>query len=230
MKKSIIALLIVSFFAQHNFSQSSCSKFYPLEEGSSFQYTMYDKKGKPDGTTDYTITDVSDSGSETSATMKLKFTDKKGKEVFNSDYSFICTGEGIKIDYNSILPKAMFEQFKDMEYEISGTDIEIPNDLSVGQALDDANVNMSISMAGMNMDVAVNMVNRKVEKKESVTTAAGTFDCYVIYGDNESKTMGASQTFPSRLWLAEGVGMVKQETYKKDGDLMSSMALTELSQ
>ncbi len=227
MKKSIVVILIVIIFAESAFSQNNCSKFYPLEEGSSFQYTMYDKKGKPDGTTDYKITKVSNSGDETTATMQMQFIDKKGKEVFNSDYSFTCTGDGIKIDYNSILPKAMFEQFKDMEYEITGTDIEIPNDLSVGQELDDANVNMSISMAGMNMDVSVNMINRKVEKRESVTTPAGTFDCYVIYSDNESKTMGTSQIFPSRLWLAEGVGMVKQETYKKDGDLMSSMALTE---
>ena len=227
MKKSIVAFLVVSFFAQHTFAQSNCSKFYPLEEGSSFQYTMYDKKGKPDGTTDYTITNVSDSGGDTTATMQMKFSDKKGKEVFNSDYSFTCTGSGIKIDYNSLLPSGMLEQYEGMEYEITGTDIEVPNDLSVGQTLDDANMAMSIDMAGMNMGINVNMINRKVEKKESVTTPAGTFDCFVIYGDNETKTMGITHVFPNRLWLAEGVGMVKQETYKKDGGLMSSMALTE---
>jgi hypothetical protein len=30
----------------------------------------------------------------------------------------------------------------------------------------------------------------------------------------------------SKLWLAEGVGMVKQETYNKKGDLMSKSELT----
>lgn len=229
MKKSVTIILLAIFFVQTTFAQNNCSKFYPLKEGSSFQYTMYDKKGKPDGITDYKITNVSDGGGETTATMQMHFTDGKGKEVFNSDYSFTCTGHGIKIDYNSILPKAMFEQFKDMEYEITGTDIEIPNDLSVGQTLDDANVAMSISMAGINMDVNVNMINRKVEKKENVSTPAGSFDCFVIYGDSESKTMGTTHTFPNRLWLAEGVGMVKQETYKKNGDVMSSMALTKFN-
>lgn len=229
MKKTVLLSITFLFAMTSSFSQSSCSKFYPLDEGSSFQYTTYDKKGKPDGVTDYTISNVSDAAGATTATMQLKFTDKKGKNVFESDYNFTCTGEGIKIDYNSILPKAMLEQFKDMEYEITGTDIEIPNDLSVGEELDDANVNMAISMAGVSMDMTVNMINRKVEKKESVTTPAGTFDCYVIYGDNESKTMGATHVFPTRQWLSEGVGMVKQETYKKNGDLMSSMALTEYS-
>lgn len=227
MRNKALFAILINFALTSAISQSTCSKFYPLDEGSSFQYTMYDKKGKPDGTTDYTISEVSSSGGGTTATMDLKFTDKKGKEIFNTDYSFTCTGEGIKIDYSSILPKAMLEQFKDMQYEITGTDIEIPNDLSVGQQLDDANVNMAISMAGMKMDVAVNMINRKVEKKESVTTPAGTFDCYVVYSENESKTMGTTQTFPARMWLAEGVGMVKQESYKKNGDLMSRMALTE---
>ena len=33
--------------------------------------------------------------------------------------------------------------------------------------------------------------------------------------ENESQIMGIKKTFPSRLWLAEGVGMVKQESYKK---------------
>ncbi|MGB7396128.1 MAG: hypothetical protein WA913_17230 [Pricia sp.] len=228
MKKTITFALLTLLTSYFCFSQANCSKFYPLEEGVSVKYTMYDKKGKPDGTTDYQVTSVTDSGSETQATMQIQFTDKKGKEVFDTDYAFTCTGSGVRIDYNSLMPTEMLEQFKDLEYEITGTDIEVPNDLSVGQNLEDANVTMSISMAGMNMDMSVDMVNRTVEKKESVTTPAGTFDCFVVYGDTESKVMGRSHTFPNRLWLAEGVGMVKQETYKEDGDLMSSMELTML--
>ena len=109
---------------------------------------------------------------------------------------------------------------------ISGNDIEIPNDLSVGQKLNDANVAMKISMSGINMNMTVDMTNRNVEKKESISTPAGTYDCYVLYSENRSKMMMANQVYPSRVWLAEGVGMVKQETYKKNGDLMSSTLLT----
>ena len=38
------------------------------------------------------------------------------------------------------------------------------------------------------------------------------------------------KTFPSRLWLAEGVGMVKQESYQKDKDLMSTTELSKFNQ
>ena len=229
MKKTFLLIALFIFTLTVSKAQDSCSKYYPLEEGVSFQYTMYDKKGKTDGKTDYKIIGIANSGEGTEATMHMSFTDKKGKEVFESDYNFTCTGNGIKIDYNSIMPQKMLDQFGDMEYEITGTDIEIPNDLSAGQNLDDANVNMAINMAGMNMKIEVNMINRKVEKEEKVTTPAGNFTCYVIYSDTESKTMGTTHTFPSRQWLAEGVGMVKQETYKGNGDLMSSMQLTKYS-
>ncbi|WP_299529709.1 hypothetical protein [Ulvibacterium sp.] len=230
MKKTILGLTFALLFGTYTVvSQDSCSKYYPLVEGTTFQYTMYNKKGKSEGVTDYTITNVDNSGGETRATMSMKFADKKGKEVFTSDYTYTCTGNGIKIDYNSLLPEAMTSQFKDMEYEITGTDIELPNNLSVGQSLDDANVTMAISMAGMSMNIEVNMINRKVEKKENVTTPAGTFDCYVLYNDTQSKTMGATQTFPSRLWVAEDIGMVKQETYDRNGAVTNSMALTQLS-
>jgi hypothetical protein len=124
----------------------------------------------------------------------------------------------------------MMQQFEDMEMEVTGTDVELPNDLSVGQNLPDANVDVKMSMGGINMNMNVETINRKVEKKESVTTPAGSFDCYVIYSETKSKMMLANNTFPNRLWLAEGVGMVKQETYNKNGKLMGSMVLTLFSQ
>jgi hypothetical protein len=103
----------------------------------------------------------------------------------------------------------------------------LPNDLSVGLNLEDANVTITVTMAGINMKTMVLMTHRKVEKQETITTPAGTYNCYVIYSENESQIMGMKKTFPSRLWLSEGVGMVKQETYQKDGDLISSTHLTK---
>jgi len=99
----------------------------------------------------------------------------------------------------------------------------------VGEDLPDANVQIKMSMGGINMNMNVETVNRKVEKKEQVDTPAGSFDCYVISSDTKSKMMMANKTFPSRQWLAEGVGMIKQETYNKSGKIVGSMMLTEFS-
>ncbi|MDF4203977.1 hypothetical protein PXD56_13470 [Maribacter sp. SA7] len=226
--KSIIALLFligtISLSAQDN-----CSKFYPMNEGVSMEYTNYNKKGKVEGVSSYKVVEANHTGDTTTANMSINLKDNKGKEVYNTDYSLTCSNNTVTLDYESLLPTEMMEQYGDMDIEISGNDIEIPNNLSVGQNLNDANVAMKISMSGINMNMSVDMTNRKVEKKESVTTTAGTFDCFVLYSENRSKMMMANQVYPSRVWLAEGVGMVKQETYKKNGDVMSSTLLTALS-
>lgn len=229
MKTNTLVLIAFCYGTISMFAQTNCSRFYPMEEGTAFEYTMYNKKGKTDGISSYQVTTVENNGDSTTATMAISFTDNKGKDVYSSDYSFTCTGNMVTIDYQSLMPQQMLEQYGDMEMDITGTDLEIPNDLSVGQELEDANVTMKISMSGINMTTTVDMTNRKVEKQESVTTPAGTFDCYVLYGDTESKVMMVKQSFPSRVWLAEGVGMVKQETYNKKGDLMNSMQLTKFS-
>lgn len=232
MKKMLTSTLILLFVGfQSGLAQDGCSKYYPMVEGATFQYTMYNKKGKTEGVTDYTITDVGSDGGTTTATFDMKYTDDKGKELFNSDYNISCSENGIKIDYESLFPTAMMKQYEDMgmEMDIKGSDIRIPNDLSVGKELEDANVTVAIDMGAMKMNFSVDMTDRKVEKTESVTTPAGTFDCYLITEHNTSKTMGTTQEMDNKVWLAEGVGMVKQEMYKKNGDLMSRSELTKFS-
>ncbi len=232
MKRILIPFLAVCFFGMQSIkAQTNCSRYYPMVEGSSFQYTMTNKKGKTEGVSDYTITSVENTGGNTTATMAMKYSDEKGKELVVSDYKMSCTSDGIKIDFNSLMPSQMMQQYKDMglEMEITGTDMELPNNLSVGQSLADSNVSVKMKMPGMNMTITVDMVNRKVEKYESVTTPSGTFDCYLITADNKSEVMNMNQDMSSKLWLAEGVGMVKQETYKKNGDLISRMELTKFS-
>ena len=208
------------------YSQDNCSKFYPMNEGVSMEYTNYNKKGKVEGVSLYKVVKAVNNGNATNATMAIDLKDNKGKNAYSTTYNLTCTGNMVTLDYESLLPTEMMEQYGDMDIEISGNDIEVPNDLSVGQKLNDANVAMKISMSGINMNMTVDMTNRNVEKKESIRTPAGTYDCYVLYSENRSKMMMANQVYPSRVWLAEGVGMVKQETYKKNGDLMSSTLLT----
>lgn len=231
MKKTILVILTTVLLGISTNAQDNCSKYYPMVEGSSFEYTNYGKKGKIDGVTNYTISSVTSEGSATRATLDLKMHDKKGKEMFTSNYSFTCEDNMVKIDYQSLFPAQMMKQYSDMDLEmdISGTDIELPSDLSVGKELADANVSIAMNMSGIKMNVSVDQTNRKVISKENITTSAGSFDCMVITETTKSKTMGANIEMNSKLWLAEGVGMIKQETYKKNGDLMSKTELTKYS-
>ncbi|SIT12650.1 hypothetical protein SAMN05421766_1124 [Zobellia uliginosa] len=231
MKTAFLTTVLCLIVTTFTFAQDSCSKFYPLEEGSSFEYTNYDKKEKVEGSVHYTITEVRSEGAASVATFDMKYKDKKGKDLFESNYSFSCENGLVTIDYKSLFPSQMMQQYTEMglEMDISGTDIELPNDLSVGQQLNDANVTVAMSMSGINMNVSVDQTNRKVEKRESVTTPAGTFDCYLITENHMTKTMGATIETSTKLWLAEGIGMVRQESYKKNGSLMSRTELTRFT-
>ncbi|MFD2099585.1 hypothetical protein [Flagellimonas iocasae] len=229
MKYYFLLLIILFFSVNTAKAQTSCSQYYTMVEGASFQYTNYNKKGKEDGKLTYKVTNVNGSGDNISATMVMDMEDQKGN-TYSSEYDVACDGNVVKVDFKSLMNEQMLAQMGDVEMDISGTDVEWPNDLNVGQELPDGNVNVKMKMSGvMNMNMNVETINRKVEKKESVTTPAGTFDCFVIYSETKSKMMMANQTFPSRVWLAEGIGMVKQESYNKRGDLTNSSVLTAFS-
>lgn len=228
MKIKIALLLSLFFMALPSSAQESCSKYYTLEEGADFQYANYGKNGSKEGSIHYKVHTVSHKEMDTEAWMKITYKDTKGKEYLTSDYNINCIENVVEIDYESMISRETLQQYKGKKMDISGSDITLPNDLSVGQKLDDASVTMKMDIGGTKMNFQVDLINRSVEKKEAATTPAGTFECYVIYGERVTKKM-VQQTFPSRLWLSEGVGMIKQETYDKGGNVMNSMVLTQYS-
>jgi len=222
--KKLLVFLLTLFSISGIFSQN-CSKYYPLKEGVKFQITTYDKKDKPSAVINYEVKEFDG----TKALMATEVFDDKDKLVLSSDYNISCIGNGISIDFKSLMSPDLFKQYSEMEIDMDGTDIQIPNNLETGQELPDANMDMTIKMGPINMNMSINMVNRVVEGKESVTTPAGNFNCIVISYETEMK-MGATRTGTSKQWLAEGIGMVKHEDYNKNGKLVSSSLLTSYSE
>lgn len=224
MKTKIIILIGLFFISFSSYSQSNCKAYYPFEEGTKFEITNYDKKGKKEGVVKYHVSNIEDNV----ATIEAVIFDAKDKEVTTMSYNVMCDGNKISIDFKSLMNPDMLNQYKDMEMEFTGTNIELPNDLQVGQTLNDANMNMALNMGGITMNMSVNMLNRTVDKKESITTPAGTFDCFAISYDNEMK-MGMKMKFKIKEWIAEGVGMIRNETYNKNDKLMGYSELTSFS-
>lgn len=215
-------MLICAFFCFTSaVIAQDCSKYFPMDEGTKFQVTVYDKKDKVSGIMDYVVKEVNGN----TATMFYEMRDEKGKMITSSEYGVTCTDDGVKIDFSSMMSPELLGQYKDMEVEMSGTDLLYPNNITAGQSLPDADVLMTVKMPPLNMKMNMNFFNRKVGGNESVTTPAGTFDCYVISYDSEAK-MGFKMTSSNKLWLSEGYGMIKSETYNKKGDLIGKSVLT----
>lgn len=223
MKKQIVSLLLGFLAISGINAQNDCSKYYPLKEGTKFQITSYDKKDKLQTVMDYTVK----ASSGDAATMSYDMYDDKGEMLFTSEYDMTCTSDGISIDFKSLVAPGVFEQYKDMEVDMTGTNLLLPNNLSAGQSLPDADMLMTVKIEPISMKLNARVFNRKVEGKETITTPAGSFDCFIITYDHESK-MGIKFSGTAKQWLAEGVGLVSQANYDKKGRITSKSVLTKL--
>ena len=228
MKLRTYMTIIAVFSITILFAQNDCSVFYPFEEGATAEITTYDKRGDIAAKVTYMVSEISQNGGNTTAEMNMDMRDTDGTLITQSTYDVLCNNEGIEIDFKSMFSPQMATQFNDIETEITGTNIVLPNDLTVGQTLPDADMQARINMSGINMNMSVKMQDRKVVGQESVSTPAGTFDCYVISYSNDIK-MGINQRGSAKQWIAKGVGLVKQEDYNRRGKVTSSSLLTAFS-
>lgn len=218
----LIALVLVGVCLH---GQEVCSEWYPLQKDTKFQITTYDKGGdKASAVTDFL---VKDAGSDW-ALLAYSVSDKKGKVVAESEYEIRCENDGISIDFKSLGAPGVLEQYEDMEVEVSGTNLFVPNRLLEGQELPDSNMLMTVNVPPMKLNLTVDITNRRVEGSETVTTPAGTFDCIILAYDFITK-MGIKVSGSAKQWIAKGVGMVKQEDRNKKGKVISRSELTAFS-
>ncbi|WP_425392836.1 hypothetical protein [Ekhidna sp.] len=229
MKKILILIFSISTLALNAQCDNS---FFPFEEGVSFEQTTYDKKGKVQGKTFSEIVVID----ESSASVKNVIYDKKGKEVADGEYTIVCEGNTIKMDFNNFIPEGMLDQYGDAEVTVEGDFITIPADLEEGQSLPDGEGKVTIEMtsaAAMNITMDMKITDRKVEKMETLETLAGSFETFKITQTTTvtMKMMGMNKTTESSSasWFAKGVGMVKNENYNKKGDMVSYTLLTEFN-
>ena len=208
-------------FCSEIYSQGACSEYYPFTQGSTTEMTSYDKKGKVSAVLTYT---VAESGTD-KAMMSMRMEDKDGEFLSESTYGLKCGSSGIEIDIKSMYSPQLMMQYENMETSITGSDVILPNNMKVGDELPDAEMNVSVDVGGISMNIDVMMLDRKVVEEESITTPAGTFDCLVIEYQSSIK-MGLERKGSAKQWIAKGVGMVKQEDYNKRGKVTSSTMLT----
>ncbi|MEL6987680.1 MAG: hypothetical protein AAGK97_07585 [Bacteroidota bacterium] len=221
--KSIFSLLL--FVLPFIGISQECNLLIPLHQGLKYEYTSYDKKGKFDGKSNQEITFVEEDGNVINAEIAQVVTDKKGKEAFASNYQVRCEDGLYTIDLEQMLgPEILggLGQNNPNEVEVSGTAMQLPRDLKVGQELEDADLNFSFGPLKGSMLI----YDRKVTDRETVTTEAGTFDCYKIEYSSKVKML-IGKLLQVEEFYAEGVGMVKSNTYNAKGKLLGSSVLTK---
>lgn len=212
-------------------AQDCGQSFYAMKEKTKITMANYDGKGKLTGTSEATVKSVQSATNGFVATMEVNAKNEKGKptvEAKNFDVS--CENGTIKLDIGSMYLNDMAAQMKGMDVKISGAGLDIPATLSEGQTLSDGDSEIKMGSNGMTfMTMKFSIKNRKVEKKETITVAAGTYTAYKVTYDMDMKVL-FKKSIKAVQWLVPSVGLVKSETYNAKGELEGTSEMTKFEQ
>lgn len=225
MKKLFYAALLLLITSQAK--SQDCKAYIPGEVGTITEQTHYDKKDKVTGISTMEVTEVKSEGETTYFKVKQTHKDKKGENPSETEMGFRCENGTFYIDMNMFVNEEQMQAYEDMEMKVTMEALDMPSKLTPGQKLNDGSITLEVvngSPIPIKFTIEVN--NRQVGQRENITTPAGSFDCVVLTQDITTKT-GFSFTVQSKEWYAEGIGVVKSETYRKE-KLMGYSLLTKL--
>lgn len=227
MKKSY--LILVLLFTSVVVAQD-CRKPLFLKKGNILEYTQYNKKGKAISRATHETVSVLREPSITTATIQVTSEDIKGKDSFTAEYNASCQEGLFSIAMDRFFDMSKLREYDDeMIVEINGNVLEFPVGSVAGDNLNDGSITVRVAKEGFTViTMIMDVKNRKVHQKESVTTQAGTFACRKVTFDFYSK-VGILRFQGSGIeWYQDDKLLVKSESYNKKGKLISSEELTSI--
>ncbi len=226
MKKLILlSLLLLSVSC---FLQAQCNPYFPVKNGAEWVFENYNGKGKATGKNQQSVTALTSSASGFKATIHTIMLNEKGKELSKGDLDVACEKGVITMDMRKFIPEEQMKAFGASEVKVESENLEFPATLKAGQALKDGSITVTAVGSQIPMTMVVTVFERVVEAQESITTPAGTFDCYKIKSKMHVKNqMGIVMNFDFSAieWLAPDGGFIKSESYNKNGKLQGSTLL-----
>jgi hypothetical protein len=192
------------------------------------EMTSFDKKDKPSAILKYEVLDYKPVNGGFSLVFSNETYDSKGKLLAKGESFGKCNNGDYITDVRNI-SSDMIPKSADIKMNIDGDKVVYPARMKVGDKLKDASIKISSTLSsGMTlMNITANITDRKVESAESVETPVGKFDCLKITYTLNTKFMG-NRTLICNEYLANGIGVIKQEQFDEKGKKQSSLILTKL--
>lgn len=225
--------LILSFFSlmltYALIAQVDCNPYMPAEEGNTWEITNYTPKGKVSGIVRYELLQKEQSGDDLTFTVRTTSFDKNDEEIYVSEFEAYCKDGEFSFDMAFMMDGAAMSGYQNMDVSVDADDYTLPNlDAPAGTTMPDGSLKINIATGGpINMTTTVNVTDRKIEGRETITTPAGTFDC-VILSQSVNTKMVMKVEASAKDWYAPGVGLVRSESYNRKGKLTGYSELTAL--
>lgn len=231
MKKKLFIIIVMGVMVVFGVKAQECNPILFLKEGNVLEYVNYDKKGKEISTTVHETIAVDKQPDRIEAILKGTVKEVKGKDDYSMEYKATCR-EGII----SIEMARFFDSSKLMEYdeedfvvEVDGSVLEFPRGMVAGDILNDGSITVRVAKESFTIiTIIMDVKNRKVHAKESVTTPAGTFNCQKVTFDFYTK-FGIFKLYGSGTeWYQDDKVLVRSESYNKKGKLIGYTELTNI--
>lgn len=132
--------------------------------------------------------------------------------------ALLSPGGDVTLDIAATLQATFRNMFPKAKIVAEGGTTVLPSELTEGDTLPD--VSAVITVHGVKYAVSVS--ERKVLRRETIETAAGSFDCTVVSEHKIESGLGLNRDVVTHTWYARGIGEVRHDTYDwKSGKLQT---------
>ncbi len=118
----------------------------------------------------------------------------------------------VRMNIGATLAAMLRGIFPRSEPRIEGTAALLPEDMEPGDRLPDAHCTVSAGAGSYRIDVT----ERQVLRRETLTVPAGTFDCMVVREHKVERGPGRHRDTVSDSWYVRGIGYVRHDTYDRN--------------
>lgn len=205
---------------------------FGLEPGTETVYQLQDAKGKALGTIRNRVVKLDSEQNKkqtittTTALLKSGRYDDKNRLLNLQDLTFRCRQDTSFTDGTSELEAARLKSFRDRIFTYAPVPLAWPNQPTVGSELPSGGITVQVSSSAVDIAKVYSTVQKRkiVSGPESVTTPAGTFQCYKVESEHENATAPRADVVMRTMqrvvdYYAPNVGIVKTEVYDKKGKL-----------
>ena len=211
-----LTTLAFLIFSISSFSQD-CSNYFYMQDKKTIEMTISNNKGKESGKMIYKISNTTKNGNSITSTVNSEFVDTKGNSTANTANNVKCTNGVMQMDMKVFIPASQQGQIKAGTASATDVYLEYPSAMKSGDQLKDGLLVMDYeTMSGLKTTLEISITERKVEGNESITTPAGTWECFKITSKNRILTKVMSVGIPINMtvteWFAPGFGIVKTES------------------
>ncbi|WP_019949328.1 TapB family protein [Hymenobacter aerophilus] len=221
---------------------ADCPHPFGLADNTARTFTLQDGRGKTTGYVRQRVvslgTEQNKKKTQTTNTVLLKSGayDAKDRLVYLRDLTFRCRQDTAFTDGLDQLNPTQLSSFQDRILTYSPLPLSWPNQPTIGSELPGGGMTVDVRSSAVHIANVYSMVGkRRVTGRQTITTPAGTFECYKVEAELETGTVARADlklTSAVRVvdYYAPAVGLVKSERYDKRGRLEQVRLLTAIDE